>query len=86
MNKNIKMSVPVGTYISYTLCCVLLFLLLLLIKLSNFAYISWFWVFSPLWMPSCILAILLFVIFNAMIICNGIRSRKKYAKKDVYNE
>lgn len=86
MNKNIEMSVPVGYYITYTICCVLLFLLLLLIKLSGLIYLSWFWVFSPLWMPSCILAVLLFIMFNAMTICDGIRNRKKYAKKDVYNE
>ena len=86
MKNEFNVHIPFVIYFAYTITCIFLSVILLLIKLSNIIYISWFWVFAPIWMPSCIIAVVLFVAFNIMMIKDSFQNRKKYAKKDVYNE
>jgi len=45
-----------------TILC-LIFLTLKLAKLGPVQYWSWWWIFSPIWIPSVVLVILLFILF-----------------------
>ena len=46
----------------------LVFLVLLVLKLTGVAQLSWFWVFFPLWIiPALFLALSLFILFGYVI-------------------
>lgn len=41
----------------------LLLIVLITLKLMNYIHISWWWVFSPLWIPALIVIILAIIIY-----------------------
>ena len=81
---NSKSNVPIGIYFIIYILSVLSFITLLIIKLTDTFYVTWFWVLATLWMPSCALTLILLIAFVITIVKDKLTTH--YIIKDIYNE
>ena len=79
-----KSNVPIGIYFIIYILSVLSFITLLIIKLTNTFYITWFWVFAVLWMPSCVITLILLTVFVFTIAKEKLTTH--YITIDIYNK
>ena len=68
-----------SVYIATSMLSAIAFIFMLLIKFAG-ANISWFWVSAPLWMPSCIAAVILLIAFTTVIIKDKLAQRHYISK------
>lgn len=81
---NNRNSIPTGVYVFFSIIIFLVFICMLLFKLTGMIAISWFWVISPLWIPSCMIVFVFLIAFCAMTIKDKFLT--KYITKEVHNE
>ena len=55
----------------------LLFLVFLVLKLTNVITWSWWWVTAPLWIPLAIVIVCLMIVFVCAIIAAGVTKREQ---------
>ena len=82
MNNNKNYS---GFYASICLVLGMIFFGMLLLRLTRAVMIPWVWVFAPLWIPSCVIAIILGIVFLIVIVKDKIL-KGHYIVRELFDE
>ena len=73
-------------YMSIILLAIIATFVLISLKLSGAMSVSWWWIFCPLWIPSCLSAVLFLIGMIVIFIKDKIIDRKKYIIKEIWDE
>lgn len=72
----------IGYYLVTIIVCTLLCFLGIALRLCNVIYISWFWIFSLIWMPPLICTAIICFIFGYTAL-KGAFKKKSYITRNV---